>query len=205
MVMTAMAKKKLLMRRVDLANSETDQDILIKEACSDREAFARLYRMHYQRVFRYCCRRLFNRQAAEDVTSDVFFRVMRTISTFDGNSNGFRNWLYRIATNAVNDHLKTAKRRAETIRNAARQNGHGNTFAVKSDDELKKKNLAVKQAILGLKPKYQTVITLRFFEKLKLVEIAEILEQNPATIRTQLARALSKLRKELRAAAHLEP
>lgn len=188
-----------------MTNSETDQDILIERACSDRAAFAQLYRRHYERVFRYCCRRLYNRHTAEDVTSEVFFRVMRTISTFDGNSNGFRNWLYRIATNAVNDYLKTAKRRAEAIKNVARQNGHGNAFACEPDDELQKKNIAVKQAILRLKPKYQTVITLRFFEKMKLVEIAEILGQNPATIRTQLARALSKLRKELRAVAHLEP
>ena len=203
--MTAIAKKKLLMKRVDLANSETDQDILIKEACSDRAAFARLYRMHYERVFRYCCRRLFNRHAAEDVTSEVFFRVMRTISTFDGNSNGFRNWLYRIATNAVNDYLKMAKRQADTIKNAAQENGTDRVFATESDKELQKNNFAVKQAILTLKPKYQAVITLRFFEKMKLVEIAEILGQNPATIRSQLARALSKLRKELRAAGRLEP
>ena len=202
--MTAEANKKLLMRHVDLANSEIDQDILIKEACSDRAAFARLYRMHYERVFRYCCRRLFNRHAAEDVTSEVFFRVMRTISTFEGNSNGFRNWLYRIATNAVNDYLKMAKRQADTIKNAAQENSSGTAFATKSDKELQKKNLAVKQAILGLKPKYQTVITLRFFEKMKLIEIADILGQNPATIRSQLARALSKLRKELNAAARLE-
>ncbi len=203
--MTAEANRKLLMRRVDLANSETDQDILIRQACSDRAAFARLYRMHYERVCRYCSRRLFNRHTAEDVTSTVFFRVMRTISTFEGNSDGFRNWLYRIATNAVNDHLKTARRRAETIKNAAQEHGLGDAFAAESDKELQKKNLAVKQAILGLKPKYQAVITLRFFEKMKLIEIAEILGQNPATIRTQLARALSKLRKELRATAHLEP
>ena len=203
--MTVEANRKLLMRRFDLANSETDQDILIERARSDRSAFALLYRMHYERVFRYCCRRLFNRHAAEDVTSTIFFRVMRTISTFEGNSNDFHNWLYRIATNAVNDHLKTAKRRADTIRNTAQQKGRSNAFAGKSDDEIQKNNLAVKQAILGLKPKYQTVITLRYFEKMKLVEIAEILGQNPATIRTQLARALSKLRKELRASAHLEP
>jgi len=203
--MTAEANRKLLMRRVDLANSETDQDILIKQACSDRAAFARLYRMYYERVFRHCSRRLFNRHAAEDVTSTVFFRVMRKIGTFEGNSNDFRYWVYRIATNAVNDHLKTAKRRAETIRNAAQEHGCGRAFATESDNELQKKNLAVKQAILGLKQKYQTVITLRFFEKMKLIEIAEILGQNPATIRSQLARALSKLRKELKAAARLEP
>ena len=202
--MTAEANRKLLMRRVDLANSETDQDILIERACSDRTAFAQLYRMHYEKVFRYCCRRLFNRHAAEDVTSTVFFRVMRTISTFEGNSNGFRNWLYRVATNAVNDYLKTAKRQAETVRNAAQHRDRGHAFAGESDKELQKRNLAVKQAILCLKPKYQTVITLRFFEKMKLIEIAEILGQNPATIRSQLARGLNKLRKELRAAGRLE-
>ena len=203
--MTAEANRELLMRCVDLADSKTDQDILIRQACSDRAAFAVLYRMHYERVFCYCCRRLFNRHEAEEVTSTVFFRIMRTISTFEGNSDGFRNWLYRITTNAVNDHLKTARRRAETIRNAAQEHGRGHVFATESDKELQKTNLAVKQAILGLKPKYQTVITLRFFEKMKLIEIAEILGHNPATIRTQLARALSKLRKELRATGHLEP
>ena len=188
-----------------MADSETNQDILIRQACSDRAAFARLYRMHYERVFRYCCRRLFNRHDAEEGTSTVFFRVMRTIRTFEGNSDDFRNWLYRIATNAVNDHLKTAKRRAEAIRNAAQQHGRSQESAGESDKEFQKRNLAVKQAVLSLKPKYQTVITLRFFEKMKLIEIAGILGQNPATIRTQLARALSKLRKELGAAARLEP
>jgi RNA polymerase sigma-70 factor (ECF subfamily) len=203
--MTAEANRKLLMRRVDLANSETDQDTLIEQARSDRAAFARLYRMHYERVFRYCCRRLFNRHDAEEVTSTVFFSVMRTIGTFDGNSDGFRSWIYRIATNAVNDHLKTAKKRAEAIRKAAWDHDHRHAFAGESDEELQRKNLAVKQAVLSLKPKYQTVITLRFFEKMRLIEIAEIRGKNPATIRTQLARALSMLRKELGADALLEP
>jgi len=69
LAMTAVAVKKVIMRRIDPAKSETDQDILIQQACSDREAFGRLYRIHYELVFRYCCRRLFNRDAAEDVTS----------------------------------------------------------------------------------------------------------------------------------------
>lgn len=204
-MMTAEAKKKLIMRRVDSANSETDQDILIQEAHSDSAAFARLYRLHYERVFRYCSRRLFNRHTAEDVTSTVFFKVMRRISSFEGNSNDFRNWLYRIAINAVNDHLRTAKRRAETIRIVAREHGSDRGFGNESDSELQEKNLVLKQALLGLKPKYQTVITLRFFEKMKLIEIAEILGQNPATTRSQLSRALSKLRKNLEAAGRLEP
>ncbi len=204
-MMTAEANKNLILRRVDLLNSETEQDILIQEAQSDSAAFARLYRLHYESMFRYCSRRLFNRHSAEDVTSTVFFKAMRKIGPFEGSSTDFRNWLYRIATNAVNDHLRTAKRRADAIRIAAQDHGRGRTIDSESDSEVEEKNLVLKQAVLGLKPKYQTVITLRYFEKMKLIEIAEILGQNPATIRSQLLRALDKLRKELKAAGRLEP
>ncbi len=189
------------MKPMNLQNSDTDQDILIKEACSDSAAFAQLYRLHYDKVFRYCARRLFNRHTAEDVTSIVFFKAMRTISSFKGNSRDFRNWLYRIATNAVNDHLRTAKRRADAIRNIALVHGSDHTLDAESNCELQEEILPVKQALLTLKPKQQTVITLRFFEKLKLNEIAEILGQNPATTRSQLSRALSSLRKKLKASA----
>jgi RNA polymerase sigma-70 factor (ECF subfamily) len=188
------------MESANLQNdSDTDQDLLIKEACRDSAAFAQLYRLHYDNIFRYCARRLFNRHAAEDVTSIAFFKAMRTIGSFTGNSEDLRNWLYRIATNAVNDHLRTAKRRADAICNIAMVRGSDHTFDAESDAEFQEEVLPVKQALLTLNPKQQTVITLRFFEKLKLTEIAEILGQNPATTRSQLSRALSSLRKKLEA------
>ena len=189
------------MKPMNLHDSVTDQDTLIREACSDSSAFAQLYRLHYDTVFRYCARRLFNRHSAEDVTSIVFFKAMKTISSFKGNSRDFRNWLYRIATNAVNDHLRTAKRRADAIRNIALVHASDHTLDPESNCELQEEILPVKQALLTLNPKQQTVITLHFFEKLKLNEIAEILGQNPATTRSQLSRALSSLKRKLKAAA----
>ena len=189
------------MEPMNLQDSDTDQDALIEKAGSDSAAFAQLYRLHYDKVFRYCARRLFNRHTAEDVTSIVFFKAMRTISSFQGDSRDFRNWLYRIATNTVNDHLRTAKRRADAIRNIALVHGSDRMLDAESTCELQEEILPVKQALLTLKPKYQTVITLHFFEKLKLSEIAEILGQNPATTRSQLSRALSSLKKALKASA----
>lgn len=198
--MAAEKKKKFIMRRVDLANSETEQDILIKEARSDGAAFAELYRMHYEKVFRYCFRRLFNRHAAEDVTSTVFFRVMKKIHQFKGDSKDFRNWVYKIATNAVNDYLRMAKKQADTFKLVANEHQGDHLSGTGPDNESGEINLQIKQALLQLKPKHQTVITLHYFEKMKLTEIAEILGKNPATIRSQLSRALSKLRKTLEAA-----
>jgi len=48
--------------------------------------------------------------------------------------------------------------------------------------------------MLALKPRYQTIIALRFFENLKLTEIAEVLGSSPGTVRSQMARAIAKLR-----------
>lgn len=198
--MTATVQKNSILGHADLANSETDQDILIQEAKEDRAAFSQLYRMHYELVFRYCARRLFNRHAAEDVTSTVFLNVLRKLGSFEGDSRGFRNWLYSIATNAINDHLRTKTRRADVIRMAAEEIS---SVPPGPDSDHQEINVALKQAVLALQPKYQTVITLRFFEKMRLVEIAEVLNQNPATIRSQLSRALSRLRKELKAVGHV--
>ncbi len=68
---------------------------------------------------------------------------------------------------------------------------------IPSDDKLLEKKALLKQVLLSLKPKYQTVITLRFFENMKLTEIAACLGENPSTVRSCLARATTKLRKKL--------
>jgi len=180
-----------------LAAGKTENTDLIKQACSDPDAFAQLYLLHYNDVFHYCIRRLFDRHSAEDVTSTVFFKVMHNLSSFDGKVTDFRNWLLRIATNAVNDHLRNSKRRADVIQKVVKNIRAESEFVIPSNDKLLEKKVLLKQALLSLKPKYQTVITLHFFENMKLTEIAACLGKNPSTVRSCLSRATAKLRKKL--------
>lgn len=181
--------------------SESEHVGLVRRACSDPDAFARLYLMHYDNVFRYCVRRLFDSHSAEDVTSTVFFKVMHNLGSFDGSAIDFRSWLLRIATNAVNDHLREGKRRTEAMKKVVRNGRAEFDVAIDCDAELLERKIMLKQALLSLKPKYQTVITLRFFENMKLTEIAACLGKKPSTVRSLLSRATAKLRKKLNAAA----
>ncbi len=178
---------------VDNDSKTADDSQLIAEARSDRAGFVRLYRRHYDAVFRYCVHRLFERQAAEDVTSDVFLKVVENIHRFKGNEKQFRNWLYRIATNAVNNYLRKTARRNRLLKVACEQADNPVADCVESADKL----VLLREAVFALKPRYQTIITLRFFENLKLTEIAEVVGSSPGTVRSQLARALAKLRKVL--------
>jgi RNA polymerase sigma-70 factor (ECF subfamily) len=187
-------------RRFGLEYRSNYEENLIEKAKTDPEAFAMVFRSNYDTVFRHCARRLFDRHAAEDITSTVFFKVMKKIGSFEGNETDFRNWLLRIATNAVNDHLRSSRRRAQAIRTAAANIRAESAFVIGSDEYLEEKKSLLKQALLSLKPKYQTVIALRFFESMKLTEIAACLDKDPATVRSWLSRALAKLRKKLSAA-----
>ena len=169
---------------------------LIDEARSNPAAFGRLYRRHYDAVFRYCVHRLFERQTAEDVTSAVFLKVVENFRDFNGSESRFRNWLCTVATSAVSDHLRKSARRVGLLTIARVQVNDGKH----TDDEITSKTALLKQAMFALKPKYQTIITLRFFENLRLTEIAEVLSSSPGTVRSQLKRALARLRKKMAAA-----
>ena len=178
---------------MDTDSQAANDGQLIAEAHRDPAAFARLYRRYYDTIFRYCVHRLFDRETAKDVTSQVFLKVVENFTHFKGGEQQFRNWLYKIATNAINEYLRKCHRQKAALKIFREQSNIKN----KTFEDHAVKLAILKQAVLTLKPKYQTIITLHFFENLKLTEIAEVLGSSDGTVRSQLARALAKLRKIL--------
>jgi len=161
------------------------------------ETAIRLFRRHYDEVFRYCVHRLFNRTDAEDVTSTVFLQVVKYLPRFRGDDPQLRGWLFRIATNTINTHLRRRRKHRRLLETAAQQ-AVEQVVAPSPSDELARQKALLKQAMLQLKARHQTVIALRFFEKMSSAEIAEILGGSPGTIRSQVSRALVQLRKKMR-------
>ena len=178
-------------------SNEVGQSRLIEQAHSEPAVFVQLYRCYYDAVFRYCAHRLFDRVTAEDVTSTVFLKAVENFHRFKGSEKQFRNWLYKIATNAVNDHLRKTARRKNALKLVGETIKTETADRKDADNDNAVKSALLKQAMLTLKPRYQTIITLRFFENLKLTEIAEVLGSSPGTVRSQLSRALVGLRKHI--------
>ncbi|MHC4672625.1 MAG: RNA polymerase sigma factor [Planctomycetota bacterium] len=170
---------------------------LIAKARIDPAAFAELYQQHYESIFRYCVHRLFDKTAAEDVTSTVFLKVLENLDRFEGNDRNFRNWLYKIATNTANAYLRKSARKNRLFPRIADDN-YKDKAAIDHLNNQREEELAdLKKAILSLKPKYQTIVSLRYFDNMELNDIAEILDSSPATVRSQLSRALTRLRKKM--------
>jgi RNA polymerase sigma-70 factor (ECF subfamily) len=186
----------------ELSDSEpaaVDDDLVVR-ARTDRAAFGTLYERYFPAVARYCLRRLSDRAGAEDVTSEVFLQVASHLGSFAGGTEtDFRRWLFRIATNAVNAHLRQAGRRRQLWEAAARS-GSLDRQANPASSQAAHDRLdwpAVYEALLELDERDQTIIMLRFFADCSHDEIAEIVGANVGAVRTALSRALGRLRERL--------
>jgi RNA polymerase sigma-70 factor, ECF subfamily len=76
---------------------------LVLAAKSDRAAFAPLYQRYADLIYRYCLRRLSNKEAAEDATAQVFAKVLAALPTYQDERSSFRSWLFAIAHNVLID------------------------------------------------------------------------------------------------------
>ena len=174
----------------------TEDNDLVLRAKTQAEALGRLYEMYYERIFRFCVYRLFNKEIAEDVTSAVFLKVARGIRDFAGRSEqDFRYWLYAIAANQANAYIRKTSRRDKLLAESA-----GSIMPARADSLEKSFEPdwpGLYAAILRLKPKHQTIVTLRFFENFSYEQIAQILDVSEATARVTLHRILNKLRNQL--------
>ena len=173
---------------------------LIEQARVDRTAFAALFRRHHDEIYRYCARRLPCRSCAEDITSQVFMKMLKKFDTFAGDETAFRSWLFRIACNEVNSFYRTTGRKTKAYTKLQQEYDPAGTENTQDDcaeaEDNQQKLAFLKEAISTLKPELQDIVTLRFFEGLNSEQIGNVLQVKSATVRSRLARALQKLKKE---------
>jgi len=180
---------------------QTAYDDLVVLAKTQAGALGRLYELYYERIYRFCVHRLFNKTTAEDITSTVFLTVAGTIRGFKGRTErDFRSWLFAIAANQANAHIRKTSRRRRLLENAvaARRVAEADSSPWTQLDWP-----ALYAAILRLKPEHQTILTLRFFENMDYDEIGRIVNARAGTVRVTLHRILRRLNEALR--DELEP
>ena len=185
----------MLLKRYNINHMEIEREkILVARAKLEPEAFGELYEEYYSRIFGYVLRRTANLQLAQDITSEVFFKALKGINNFYWRGISFSSWLYRIASNEitnsyrrnVNDH----KYQQEVRTSPLSQDYISAELELRKNEEYQ----TLWEGISRLPPKYQEVITLKYFEDKELKEIAEILRKPEGTVKYLLHRGIEKLR-----------
>lgn len=182
----------------------SDFDLVKNAQKGDREAFSKLYDIYYPKIFGYVVRRVGFVQIAADVTSETFLKMLKKINTFSFQDIPFSAWLYRVATNEIANYYR--QKSAYSLDRMQDETG----FEIEDPTNLEEEFNAAQEELyrhkmfimVSLKLKtmpmhYQEVISLRFFEKKKTREIADILGKSEGTVKSLLSRGIEKLRNEM--------
>ncbi len=87
-----------------------EERALVEAAQKDPSRFAELYEINFERVYAFIARRVGDRDAAEDLTSEVFHKALANLRQFEWRGSPFAAWLIRIAANAIADRAHRAGR-----------------------------------------------------------------------------------------------
>lgn len=164
---------------------------LVRQAkAGDSAAFGLLFDTYYDKIFRFVYYKVFSKELAEDITSDVFYKALTRLPSFDADKGLFASWLYRIARNAVIDHYRT-NHATETIDDA---------FDIGVDERTPEildaiADLNKVSEYLGtLNSKQREIITLRVWEEMSYREIAEIVGGSEDSVKMAFSRGIRELR-----------
>ena len=180
-----------------------DNELVLRIAAGDHEAFRSIVERHQARVFYLGLRFLRSMEDAQDYAQEVFLRVYRKIDSFRGQVP-FSAWLYRLAFNlAVNGYHVSRRRLAEAscdgLAVVAREpTPEARLLEAETSEE-------VRRVLARLPEAYNIVIRMHFFDGMSYPEISRATGLPVNTIKSHVFRAKRMLRKHLAEGEGQEP
>ena len=173
-----------------------------KAQVGDQLAFHSLADHYQPEILRMIYYRTRSRMDAEDLTQDVFLKAYKHIGRLE--SPGlFRSWLYRIAVNRVRDYYRRQKIKSlvgwVSMDEETFQETEEMAVAPEATDRLDRKDFwkRVEKMLDVLSAKEREAFMLRFFDQLSIKEMTTAMGKSESTVKTQLYRALNKIKTAL--------
>lgn len=180
----------VLRNRTDDSCESSDAGSLVERAKSDPGALAALYRHHAPRIWRYLCHRTSDRDVADDLLAETFLVCVRRLPRYRSCGIPFDHWLLRIATGKVAEW-----RRREHYRRHARLSESPDPVAPGDDASDVDERRRWREALMVIRPEFQTALCLHYLEGLTVRQIALILKCREGTVKSRLARGREAMRR----------
>jgi len=170
---------------------------LVAQAKVDAAAFATLYDHYFSRIYNYIRYRIQGADTTDDLTAQVFERALANIGRYRPDKAPFSAWLFAIARNAINDHLRAQQRRQWWSLEAVNDwlSGGPQPDETVADAELHDQLLT---AVAQLSSRERDLIGLKFAGGLTNRRIAELTGLTENNVGIILYRAVRRLRAELK-------
>ena len=171
-----------------------DEQVLEQARTYDAQVLAAIYYRYAGPIYGYLYRVIGDAAQAEDLTGEVFLRLLQALRTGRAPRDNLEGWLYRVAHNLAMDLFRHQKKgpAVPLVEELVAQDGQPSELV---EDGQARQQLRAR--IRRLTSDQQRVILLRFAEELPLAEVARLMGKSEGAIKTLQHRAVSRLRKLL--------
>lgn len=172
----------------------SDSTLKEKSRSGDHSLIGELFERHQKEIFRYFYYRIGDTHIAEDLTSEVFLRVLQALPDLRVRPISFQAWLFQIARNLSIDHYRKMKGRQDRILEEQMDNSPDHA---EHTVDLGLTGQKLRDALAELPEAQRDVIIMRFVAGMPVREVAEVLEKSEDAIKSLQRRGLQALRDKL--------
>ncbi len=185
--------------------SDPDVILMLEFKEGNKDSFEKLMGKYFPRILNFIFRFVKNREAAEDLTQEVFMKVYYSVSSYYPKAK-FKTWLYTIARNVSLNEMRKHKQRMvsldETLssREGVMQRQVADETVVRPDESMVRQEMAdvVRAAIESLPENQRIAVVLRRYEQFSYDEIAKTMDTSLKAVKSLLSRAKENLKNKLR-------
>lgn len=168
-------------------------ELVAKSQKGDQQAFSLIYDQFADKIYKFIRIKVGTAEQAEDLLQEIFVKAWQGCKKLDVADLNFSAWLYRVASNTVNDHYRKVYRRPQTVELDP-------AFNIAAPDQTEKlaedgfEAAAVRKVLDNLPDNYKQIIELRYFQDFTVEETAKVLGKSSITVRVLQHRATKKLK-----------
>ena len=158
------------------------------------DAMEKIYVEYKEKVFRYVRGRVANEADAEELTSEIFWRIQAALDSYDPKKAALSTWIYTVTHNAVCNYYRGEKKRALPLDEGALCSEEDCAAVTEIENEILKENLA--RALESLSEREQDIVVLYYYHEIPLRDIAKkmgITYQNAKFIKHRALRKLKEM------------
>ena len=169
----------------------TDETIMEAVKNGELQQATLLFERYHKRIFNFLARMTMDRDLAEDLTQNVFLRLIKYRTSYR-EGNRFQSWIYQVARNVFSDHYQATKNKfsdfVDVDKISDRMADH------EEGEEQDEKERLLHRSMAKLTDEQRELLVLTRFQQLKYEEVAAIMDTTLANIKVKVHRAIIKLR-----------
>jgi RNA polymerase sigma-70 factor (ECF subfamily) len=169
----------------------TDEIIMEAVKNGELQQVSALFERYNKRIFNFLARMTMDRDLAEDLTQNVFLRIIKYRNSYREGAR-FQSWIYQVARNVFSDHYQAHKNKFSDFVDVEKVSDHlqdpDENEAIDEREKLLQRSMAL------LSDEQRELLILTRFQQMKYEDVAAVMDTTVANIKVKVHRAIAKLR-----------